>query len=131
MNKTHRILLSLLLFGLSASAQAMKCMPLYGNWCGINYPRAGDFPPPVDAFDAACMRHDLCRGGPAAGGACDVQFVQELRGLALTYGYLPRPLRWAEYLIRVKEGGNPFSGTPMPNPMDALGAMSSLSYPCW
>lgn len=131
MKQANRFLLCLLLCGLSASAQAMKCMPLYGNWCGFSYPRAGDFPPPLDAFDAACMRHDLCRASPVGGGICDVQFVQELRGLAHGYGYLPRPLRWAEYLIRVKEGGNPFSGTPMPTPMDALGVMSSITTPCW
>ena len=131
MNKTTLILLSALLIGPYGSAEAMKCIPLYGNWCGIAYPHAGDFPPPVDEFDAACMHHDLCRSGPGGNSRCDIGFVQELRGLAMKYGYLPRPLRWAEYAIRVKEGGNPFSGTPMPTPMDAFGLMSSIATPCW
>lgn len=121
----------LLLLGLSLvapPAAAFKCMPIYGNWCGIAYPRHG-FPPPVDAFDAACMRHDLCTAsGPDT--PCDVAFVAELHALAARLGYLPRPLQWAEYVIRLKAGG-PWGGMPLPTPWDAFGLMSSLAAPCW
>ncbi len=122
-------LAGLLLTALTTDAAAFKCMPLYGNWCGINYP-SGGFPPPVDAFDAACMRHDLCTAAPGADTGCDIAFVSELRGLAAQAGYLPRPLQWAEYAIRVKSGG-PWGGMPMPTPWDAFGVMSSVAAPCW
>lgn len=113
----------------TGGAGAFKCVPVYGNWCGIDHPRRG-WPPPVDAFDAACMRHDLCTAAPGANQACDIAFVGELRGLAAQLGYLPRPLQWAEYVIRLKAGG-PVGGMPMPAPGDLFGAMSSLAAPCW
>ncbi len=125
--------LSCLLGGLLATcaiqAAAFKCMPLYGNWCGAGYPVAG-FPPPVDAFDAACMRHDLCTAGAGPEQICDIAFVGELHAVAAQVGYLPRPLQWAEYVIRVKSGG-PAGGMPMPSPLDAFGLMSSVAAPCW
>jgi hypothetical protein len=112
------------------NAQAFfKCMPLYGNWCGPGHPSAG-FPPPADAFDAACMHHDLCTAGSGPDGPCDVRFVGELRALAHQYGYLPRSLQWAEYAIRVKSGGS-WGDMPLPTPWDALGAMSTIASPCW
>ncbi|AFL74069.1 hypothetical protein [Thiocystis violascens] len=114
---------------LATDAAAFKCMPLYGNWCGVGHPSHG-FPPPVDAFDAACMRHDLCTGAPGSETACDIAFVTELHAIAAQVGYLPRPLQWAEYAIRVKSGG-PWGGMPMPTPWDAFGAMSSVAAPCW
>jgi hypothetical protein len=127
--KRHRIftLLALVLAGAGAPAAAFPCLPIYGNWCGPAHPRYGS-PPPVDAFDAACMRHDLCTAaGPDT--PCDIAFVGELRGLAAQFGYLPRPLQWAEYVIRLKAGG-PAGGMPMPSPGDAFGLLSGLAAPC-
>jgi hypothetical protein len=135
MKRTHLLapassrLLGILLLAYATQGAAFKCMPLYGNWCGVGYPVAG-FPPPVDAFDAACMRHDLCIAGPGPAQVCDVAFVGELHAVAARVGYLPRPLQWAEYVIRVKAGG-PVGGMPMPSPFDALGLMSSVAAPCW
>jgi hypothetical protein len=67
-----------LLWPLGTSAQSVA---VYGNWCGPNYPAnpalAG---PPVDALDAACMRHDICtanRGRFDCG--CDLALMNELR----------------------------------------------------
>jgi hypothetical protein len=114
----------------ASDAHAFKCMPIYGNWCGPNYPPAGTAPPPIDAFDAACMHHDLCTAGPGPDTPCDIALVQELHALSARYGYLPRPLQWAEYVIRVKSGG-PWGGMPLPGPGDAVGLMSSLAAPCW
>jgi len=113
----------------AGQAAAFKCVPIYGNWCGIDYPSHGA-PPPVDAFDAACMRHDLCTAGPGPDTPCDIALVSELRGIAAQVGYLPRPLQWAEYVIRVKAGGS-WGGIPMPTPWDAFGLMSSVASPCW
>ncbi|MBK5931723.1 hypothetical protein [Halochromatium salexigens] len=123
------LLAGALLLLAAGNAAAFKCMPLYGNWCGINHPSHG-WPPPVDAFDAACMRHDLCTAQPGPDTGCDIAFVSQLHGIAAQVGYLPRPLQWAEYVIRLKAGG-PWGGMPLPTPGDALGVMSSLAAPCW
>jgi hypothetical protein len=131
MNRTTILtgLLGAVLVIVATQAAAFKCMPIYGNWCGVGSPAAG-FPMPVDAFDAACMRHDFCVAGPGPDRHCDVAFVDELHTIAAQVGYLPRPLQWAEYVIRVKAGG-PKGGMPMPSPFDALGLMSSVAAPCW
>jgi hypothetical protein len=42
---------------------------------------------------------------------------------------LPRPLQWAEYIIRLKSGGS-WGGMAMPMPGDAMGMMSSLLASC-
>jgi len=109
-------------------AQAFKCLPIYGNWCGPGHPTTAALPP-VDAFDAACMRHDLCTTS-APGALCDRAFVGELHQLAAQTGYLPRPLQWAEYVIRLKAGGG-WGGMPMPTPWDGMGLLSSVLAPCW
>jgi hypothetical protein len=119
---------ALLLPAGQAQASPFGCLPIYGNWCGPGVPR-GPGLPPVDAYDAACMRHDLCTmSGPET--PCDVAFVGELHQLAAQNGYLPRPLQWAEYVIRFKSGGG-WGGMPMPTPWDAMGLMSSVASPCW
>ncbi len=127
-----RLLLTIALCAglLPITGHAFKCVPIYGNWCGPGHPAAG-FPPPVDAFDAACMRHDLCVAAPVSEQACDVAFVHELHQLAVQFGYLPRALQWAEYVIRVKAGAAPWSGMPTPWPGDALGLFLALATPCW
>lgn len=112
----------------ASNANACKCVLIFGNWCGPGHPSAGTAPP-VDAFDAACMRHDLCTAGPGPDTPCDMPLVGELHTLAERYGYLPRPLQWAEYVIRVKAGGR-WGGMPRPGLGDALGILSSLASPC-
>ncbi len=77
----------------TSEAQAFKCLPLYGNWCGPGHP-SGLALPPVDGFDAACMRHDYCIDGPGPEAQCDRALVDELNLLASQVGYLPRPLQW-------------------------------------
>ena len=109
-------------------AQAFKCLPIYGNWCGPGHPTTAALPP-VDAFDAACMRHDLCTVS-APESLCDRAFVTELHQLAAQTGYLPRPLQWAEYVIRLKSGGGR-GGRPMPSAWDGIGLLSSVVSPCW
>lgn len=118
------------LVAIAPGVEAFKCFPIYGNWCGMDYPPEGTFPPPVDPYDAACMRHDICTGESGGDAVCDVRFISELHGLAHQFGYLPRPLQWAEYAIRVKSGG-PWNGMPMPTIGDAFGAFSSLTALCW
>ncbi len=93
-----RLLAALLLPALLlpvGSADAFKCLPIYGNWCGPGHPASLALPP-VDGFDAACMRHDYCTAGHFPETACDRAFVGELYQLAAQTGYLPRPLQWAE-----------------------------------
>ncbi len=122
------LLLPLMLLSTGTANAFFKCLPLYGNWCGPGYPATVALPP-VDVFDAACMRHDLCTNGPFSETLCDRAFVDELHQLAAQTGYLPRPLQWAEYVIRLKSGGG-WGGMPMPMPGDAMGMMSSILTPC-
>jgi hypothetical protein len=75
------------------------------------------------------MRHDLCLSERFDETLCDRFFVLELRDLASRVGYLPRPLQWAEYAIRVRSGG-PWGDIPSPTPGDALGFLSSLAGRC-
>lgn len=121
--------LAVLLLIAAGDAAAFKCVPIYGNWCGIDHPSRGA-PPPVDAFDAACMRHDLCVARTPSDRPCDIAFVNELHRTAAQAGYMPRALQWAEYVIRLKAGG-PWGGMPLPTPWDAMGAFSSLTARCW
>ncbi len=128
--KRLRIVLLAGLLTASGSALAFKCIPLYGNWCGIDYPPAGRFPPPVDEFDAACMKHDFCTGGSFFGKKyCDKALVYELNRLRWKYGYLPRPLLWAEYVLRVKTGGS-WRHMPVPRPGDPVGALKDVMADC-
>jgi len=73
------IAIVMLLWPLTAAAQ--MSVPVYGNWCGPDYPASpGLAGPPVDALDAACMRHDYCtaaRGRFDCG--CDLAMMNELR----------------------------------------------------
>lgn len=53
---------------------------LHGNYCGI-----GNKPglPPVDALDAACMRHDACtHTGKLPNCACDERLLTEAKAIA-------------------------------------------------
>ncbi len=72
----------LALLTLLAGPAAGQSIPVHGNWCGPGYSGANaPYPaPPTDALDAACMRHDLCKGarGPFDCG-CDIGFMREVR----------------------------------------------------
>lgn len=62
-------------------ATAQMSLPVYGNWCGPDHPvnpsRAG---PPVNALDAACMRHDYCTAVQGRFNCgCDLTMMYELR----------------------------------------------------
>ena len=64
----------------------VRCQPIYGNWCGKNYPAShitGVEPEPVDVWDAACMVHDKCYESRTSKSVCDAEFsdrVEELGG---------------------------------------------------
>lgn len=71
----------LFLLALPLGAAAQMSIPVYGNWCGPEYPaNPATAGAPVDALDAACMRHDYCtavQGRFDCG--CDLSFMSELR----------------------------------------------------
>lgn len=58
-------------------------MAVYGNWCGPDHPKysAQVTPPsPIDALDAACMRHDQCYDAHGfLACSCDATLTAELR----------------------------------------------------
>ena len=60
---------------------AQMSVPVYGNWCGPDYPiNPALASPPIDSLDSACMRHDYCT---AAKGrfdcGCDLALMYDLR----------------------------------------------------
>ena len=64
----------------------VQCQPIYGNWCGKGYPAykvTGYKPDPVDVWDEACMKHDLCydKDGEDGEEFCDKEFSEELEFL--------------------------------------------------
>lgn len=62
-----------------------SCAPVYGNWCGENYPLTGNDPPPVDVWDEACRAHDMCYDSGRNKRSCDRQFQEELEDLSYDY----------------------------------------------
>ena len=79
------------------------CAPVYGNWCGENYPLPGNNPPPVDGWDRACRDHDKCYEGGRRKSACDERFVEDLNDLA---SRIPIPQRMHNALSWFREDGN-------------------------
>ena len=77
------VLLMLPLVGCAATGFAglKDCAPVYGNWCGKNYPHKGENPPAVDKWDAACRSHDRCYENGTKKDLCDRRFVATLERL--------------------------------------------------
>ena len=59
-----------------------SCAPVYGNWCGENYPTEGYDPRPVDSWDRACRAHDRCYESGASKKSCDREFLSDLQRLS-------------------------------------------------
>lgn len=131
----YRLFVTMIIFFVSLSAatqaNASGCMRLYGNWCGTGVPVSGSSPPPVDDYDVACMHHDQCMADRFMNKkACDIGFVNELNHLRRHYGSMPRPLEWAEYVLRIRSGGD-WRGMPVPQPRDPFGMLRSFTESCW
>ena len=67
----------------------VKCQPIYGSWCGKDYPAyeaTGFKPDPVDQWDEACMEHDLCydQNGKSGIEKCDREFSHRLERLNIS-----------------------------------------------
>lgn len=61
---------------------------VYGCWCGKGEPPEGENPNPIDMWDAACMRHDLCyRDWGMDNPQCDINFINELRYIRATHHF--------------------------------------------
>lgn len=87
-HKLNRVLILFACFSLYGCGQTLhsvglaSCAPVYGNWCGENYPLTGYEPDTVDSWDEACMVHDKCYESGKSKSACDRQFVQKLERLS-------------------------------------------------
>lgn len=59
---------------------SMDGLPVHGNWCGPGHGGTShNNPPPTDAVDAACMRHDLCYNEKGYFSCeCDLLLLAEL-----------------------------------------------------
>jgi len=97
------IRLFILLVLIPMAAQAQVSLPVYGNWCGPDYPaNTAIAAPPVDALDAACMRHDYCaaaRGRFDCG--CDLMLMYELRNTVWPNPYIQADARGIHDAIAV------------------------------
>src|SRR5262245_19289128 len=60
----------------------VDCAPVYGNWCGENYPISGYDPDPVDEWDSACRDHDHCYGSSQDKRSCDDELLEEFERLS-------------------------------------------------
>lgn len=58
------------------------CAPVYGSWCGENYPNNGANPYPVDDWDNACRAHDKCYDSGQSKQSCDADFIYRLEFLS-------------------------------------------------
>ena len=73
------------LFGCSATGFGglKSCAPVYGNWCGKDYPSdEKENPPAVDRWDEACREHDNCYSRSTSKDKCDRRFVAKLEKLS-------------------------------------------------
>ncbi len=81
-----------------------KCAPVYGNWCGEDYPLDGYNPEPVDVWDGFCRDHDKCY--EEAGNMnfnkeqCDKEFVYKIRQESLKRRFIPIAIRNAHEFFR-------------------------------
>lgn len=60
------------------------CAPVYGNWCGENYPLTRNDPDEVDDWDSACRTHDKCYESNSDKRSCNLRFSRELERLSRT-----------------------------------------------
>ena len=70
--------------------------PVYGCWCGENQPKTGQDPTPIDRWDRACRRHDLCydrRGRNSR--SCDRRLVRDIESIYRREGYIPGQMQAA------------------------------------
>ena len=105
-----RLFVLILVLALPSVAGAQVSIPVYGNWCGPDYPVNPAFSaPPIDAVDAACMRHDYCtavRGRFDCG--CDLALMNELRYTPWPNPYIQNDARSISDAIAVIPCSDPF-----------------------
>ena len=92
------------------SVPAQISFPVYGNWCGPDYPQNPyTAQAPLDALDAACMRHDYCtavQGRFDCG--CDLALMGELRNTNWPNPYIQSDARGIYDAIAVAPCSDPF-----------------------
>lgn len=77
--KRTAILFAILLLSGCTMLPSNWSFPVYGCWCGLNFPPEGMNPRPVDVWDSACQWHDHCYGDVYRNNEhCDDGFVQLL-----------------------------------------------------
>jgi hypothetical protein len=85
MNKKY-LILTLYLFVNACTIFTNKntagTFPIYGNYCGLDHPRAGSNPIPIDKTDLACKNHDKCYDqNEYFNKKCDENIVTELKSI--------------------------------------------------
>ena len=85
MNKKY-LILTLYLFvnacTISSNKNTTGNFLVYGNSCGLDYPRAGSNPIPIDKTDLACKNHDKCYDKNGFfDKKCDENIISELKSI--------------------------------------------------
>ena len=91
--KQIRIITALIIISFLSGCAALGFdSAVYGCWCGKGEPPEGENPYPIDIWDAACMRHDICyRNRGINNPQCDMDFINELRSIHARNPYLQVP----------------------------------------
>lgn len=60
--------------------EAVSSFPIYGNYCGPDYPKTKSTAIPIDMTDLACKDHDLCyEQNGYLNATCDQELVDDLK----------------------------------------------------
>ena len=82
MNKKYLLLTIYLLLNdcaISSDKKTDGTFPIYGNYCGFDYPKSGVYPIPIDKIDLACKNHDKCYDKNGFfNKKCDENIINEL-----------------------------------------------------
>ena len=85
MNKKYLLLTIYLLLNdcaISSNKKTDGTFPIYGNYCGFDYPKRGVYPIPIDKIDLACKNHDKCYDQNGFfNKKCDENIINELKSV--------------------------------------------------
>jgi len=89
MKKKFLLLAPLLIASCGSSSSEVKMnvknaatFPQYGNYCGLDRPKAGEKPTTIDEVDSACKDHDACYDQKGSFNAtCDAALITELKNI--------------------------------------------------
>lgn len=104
------VLIFVIMMSACSSVRPDRQMPVYGCWCGPNFPPSNTNPDPIDRWDEACKEHDLCyREYGRNDEECDLDFVVSLEFLSADIGYAPGQMQVAYGIFKSRLTPGQFS----------------------